>query len=162
MSDSGASSASRPCTRASRPYEALAIYAIITYMDTVNGVFVPDGGMHALPTALADAALGAGVKFRYGTRVERILLRHGSSGPVIGVRLEGGEHRPGRRGRANPDLPVAYRTLLPGLDPPRATRRGRYSPSAVVWHVGVRARCRPASSTTTSTSGAAGTARSGR
>ena len=39
---------------------------------------------------------------------------------------------------ANPDLPVAYRTLLPGLDPPRAARRGTYSPSAVVWHVGVR------------------------
>ena len=39
---------------------------------------------------------------------------------------------------ANPDLPVAYRTLLPGLPMPRAARRGHYSPSALVWHVGVR------------------------
>jgi phytoene desaturase len=38
----------------------------------------------------------------------------------------------------NPDLPVAYRTLLPGLPAPRTVRRGRYSPSAVVWHAGVR------------------------
>jgi phytoene desaturase len=38
----------------------------------------------------------------------------------------------------NPDLPVAYRTLVPGLPAPRVARRGRYSPSAVVWHVGVR------------------------
>ena len=36
------------------------------------------------------------------------------------------------------DLPVAYRQLLPDLRPPRAVRHGSYSPSAVVWHVGVR------------------------
>ena len=39
---------------------------------------------------------------------------------------------------ANPDLPVAYRTLLPGTPMPRVARRGAYSPSAIVWHVGVR------------------------
>jgi phytoene desaturase len=33
------------------PYEALALYAVITYMDSVSGVFHPDGGMHAIPTA---------------------------------------------------------------------------------------------------------------
>ncbi len=120
------------------PYEALAIYAIITYMDTVNGVFVPEGGMHALPVALASAAEGSGVKFRYDTRVERILLRHGTTGDMQGVRLEGGEIVPATAVVANPDLPVAYRTLLPGLIAPRAARRGTYSPSAVVWHVGVR------------------------
>ncbi|WP_197512030.1 hypothetical protein [Tessaracoccus coleopterorum] len=36
------------------------------------------------------------------------------------------------------DLPTAYRTLLPDLRPPRAARGGRYSPSAAVWHLGVR------------------------
>jgi phytoene desaturase len=34
------------------------------------------------------------------------------------------------------DLPVAYQTLLADLAPPR--RPVRYSPSAVVWHVGAR------------------------
>ena len=119
------------------PYEALAIYAVITYMDTVNGVFVPDGGMHALPVALAGAAEGAGVKIRYDTPVDRILLGNGTTGAVRGVRLTSGEVVPATAVVANPDLPVAYRTLLPGLDPPRSTRRGTYSPSAVVWHVGV-------------------------
>jgi phytoene desaturase len=38
----------------------------------------------------------------------------------------------------NPDLPVAYRTLLGGMTAPRVARRGRYSPSCVVWHVGAR------------------------
>ncbi|MEO5900075.1 MAG: phytoene desaturase family protein, partial [Ilumatobacteraceae bacterium] len=54
------------------PQQALALYAVITYMDSVNGVFVPEGGMHALPVALAAAAAAAGVKFGYDERVERI------------------------------------------------------------------------------------------
>ena len=31
------------------PYDALAIYAVIAYMDSVAGVFFPKGGMHAVP-----------------------------------------------------------------------------------------------------------------
>jgi phytoene desaturase len=120
------------------PYEALAVYAVITYMDTVNGVFAPRGGMHAVPVALAAAAESIGVKIRYSTSVERIVLERGSSGPVQGVRLAGGELLRADAVVVNADLPVAYRTLLPGLEPPRAARRGTYSPSALVWHVGVR------------------------
>lgn len=120
------------------PYEALAIYAVITYMDTVNGVFVPVGGMHQLPVALAAAAEKAGASFRYGTRVDRILLAQGTSGRVTGVRLADGEIVTADAVIANPDLPVAYRTLLPGTPMPWGARRGSYSPSAIVWHVGVR------------------------
>jgi phytoene desaturase len=120
------------------PYEALAIYAVITYMDVVNGVVVPDGGMHTLPRALATAAEKAGARFRYGTRVERVLLERGDDGPVTGVRLAGGEVVPARAVVVNADLPVAYRELLPGLKAPRAARKGTYSPSALVWHVGAR------------------------
>jgi phytoene desaturase len=36
------------------------------------------------------------------------------------------------------DLPTAYQRLLGDLRPPRAARNGQYSPSAVVWHIGVR------------------------
>jgi phytoene desaturase len=35
-------------------------------------------------------------------------------------------------------MAATYRTLLPGLSPPRPLRRATYSPSAVVWHAGVR------------------------
>ena len=38
----------------------------------------------------------------------------------------------------NPDLPVAYRTLLGGVDAPRVARRGTYSPSCLLWVAGVR------------------------
>ena len=33
-------------------------------------------------------------------------------------------------------MPAVYRTLVPGLEPPRVVRRGRYSPSALLWHTG--------------------------
>ena len=60
------------------PYEALAIYAVITYMDTVNGVFVPEGGMHALPVALADRGGegGRGVPLRHPGRSDPPRPRH--------------------------------------------------------------------------------------
>jgi phytoene desaturase len=54
------------------PQQALAIYAVIAYMDSVNGVFFPKGGMHALPRALAGAAAKHGVEFKYNTTVETI------------------------------------------------------------------------------------------
>ena len=120
------------------PHEALSIYALITYMDSVLGVCIPDGGMHALPVGMASAAEKAGVEFRYDSPVERIVLAHGTSGPVRGVRLRGGEMLAADVVVANPDLPVVYRTLLPGTKAPWAVRCGHYSPSAVVWHVGTK------------------------
>jgi phytoene desaturase len=119
------------------PYEALALYAVITYMDTVNGVFVPRGGMHSLPVALASAAEKAGAQMEYEARVEQIVLAEESSGPVRGVRLQDGKFVAADVVVANADLPIVYRTLLPGLQAPRVARRGRYSPSALVWHAGV-------------------------
>ena len=122
------------------PYEALALYAVIAYMDSVEGVFVPEGGMHAMATGLAAAVEKAGVTIRYNSPVTRI-LRDGS-GAVSGVELVGGETG-GERLAAdvvvcNPDLPVAYRTLLGGVDAPRVARRGKYSPSCLLWVAGVR------------------------
>ena len=119
------------------PRQALALYAVITYMDSVNGVFTAAGGMHAVPVALATAAQDAGVQFRYSTRVERIVLRNGTSGNVVGVRLADGTSIDTKRVVCTADLPVAYRTMLPGIEMPRVARRGEYSPSALVWHVGV-------------------------
>lgn len=121
------------------PYEALALYCVITYMDSVEGVYFPEGGMHAVPVGLATAASKAGVELRYGWEADRIVLAHGTSGAVRGVRRAGsGEVIRADAVVCNPDLPVAYRTLLAGLPAPRATRRGHYSPSCVVWHAGVR------------------------
>jgi phytoene desaturase len=120
------------------PQRALALYAVISYMDTIAGVYYPQGGMHAVPAALALAVEKAGGEIRYGTGVERIVLAEGTSGAVRGVRLDDGELLRADAVVATPDLPAVYRTLLPGLDAPRSLRRGTYSPSALVRHAGVR------------------------
>ncbi len=118
------------------PMQALGAYAVITYMDSIAGVFFPKGGMHAIATALATAAEKAGARFRYETDVERVLRR--SDGGVRGVRLVGGEVVEADIVVVNADLPVAYQRLLPELAMPRAARRGPYSPSCVTWLVGAK------------------------
>ena len=118
------------------PDAALSLYAVITYMDSINGVYFPEGGMHAMPRAMAAAAEKAGTTFVYGETVTEIL--QSSAGRVAGVRTASGERIAADAVVCTVDLPVAYRTFLPELTPPRAARKGSYSPSAVVWHVGVR------------------------
>jgi phytoene desaturase len=112
------------------PYDALAIYAVISYLDSVAGVYFPRGGMHAVPKALASAAAAAGVRFRYGIAVSQVEVR---SGRATGVVLDGGERLPADAVVLTPDAPVAYRELLPTTAAGRVWSqrlpRQRYSPS---------------------------------
>lgn len=117
------------------PFEALAIYSVVTYMDMVEGVYFPEGGMHEVPRGLANAAEKAGATFRFNTPVERITRR--ADGSVEGVRLASGESIAADAVVCNVDVAVAYRSLL-GLAPPRVARWGRYSPSCILWLAGVR------------------------
>ena len=118
------------------PDSALALYAVITYMDTIEGVWFPEGGMHAVPMAMAQVAEKAGATFRYSDAVETVL--RSPTGRVAGVQTTSGERIMADAVVCTLDLPTAYQQLLGDLRPPRAVRRGNYSPSAVVWHVGVR------------------------
>jgi phytoene desaturase len=113
------------------PQQALAIYAVIAYMDSVNGVFFPKGGMHAVPRALAGAAEKHGVTFKYNTTVTGI---EKSNGRATAVLTEGGERIPCDVVVLNPDLPVAWRDLL-GKEP-LSIKRLNYSPSCVTLLVG--------------------------
>ena len=108
------------------PRRALALYAVISYMDTVGGVWFPRGGMHALPSALAAAAADAGVEFRYGAEVDALERR---GGRVAAVHA-GGQRLDADAVVLTTDPPVAHRLL--GSRP----RRLRWSPSAVVVHAG--------------------------
>lgn len=113
------------------PHEALALYAVIAYMDSVAGVFFPKGGMHAVPVAMAGAAEKHGVQFRYGTTVSRVEHDGRRASAVI---TNDGERIPADVVVLNPDLPVAYRDLL-GIEP-LSIRRLRYSPSCALLLVG--------------------------
>jgi phytoene desaturase len=104
------------------PHDALALYTVIAYLDSVAGVYFPRGGLHAVPRALAGAAEKHGVQFRYGTAVSTVDTRNGRA---TGVITSGGE-------RIRADVVL----LPPDYFPPARARPLRYSPSAVVLHVG--------------------------
>ncbi|MDG4778517.1 phytoene desaturase family protein [Micromonospora sp. WMMD961] len=113
------------------PHDALAIYTVIAYLDSVAGVFFPRGGIHAVSRAMAGAAEKHGVQIRYDTTVTRVET---ANGRATGVLTADGELVPADVVVLNPDLPVAYRDLLPAAP----ARQLTYSPSCVVLHVGSR------------------------
>jgi phytoene desaturase len=117
------------------PFEALAVYCVITYMDTVEGVYFPDGGMHEVARGLAAAATNAGVEVTVATPAERILRR--ADGSVEGLRLASGERVRADAVISTVGVAQTYRSLL-GIEAPRAVRRARYSPSCIVWVAGTR------------------------
>ncbi|MEU7652468.1 phytoene desaturase family protein [Micromonospora taraxaci] len=113
------------------PHDALAIYTVIAYLDSVAGVYFPRGGIHAVSRAMAGAAEKHGVQIRYDTTVTRVET---ANGRATGVLTADGELIRADVVVLNPDLPVAYRDLLPAAP----ARRLTYSPSCVVLHVGSR------------------------
>lgn len=115
------------------PHRALAVYAVIAYMDTIGGVYFPRGGVRALPDALAAAATDAGVEFRYDSTVST-LERTGDR--VVAVHTDRGDRIPADAVVLTTELPDTYRLL------DRRPRRAlplRPAPSAVVAHIGCRA-----------------------
>lgn len=124
------------------PARALALYAVIAYMDSVAGVWFPRGGMQAIPAAMAAAAAKHGADIRLNARVEAVE----TSGDVAtAVRLAGGERIGADAVIINADAPGAIAALLPphlraGGGPRLAgaarALRARQSPSAVVAHIG--------------------------
>ncbi len=115
------------------PHRALAVYAVITYMDTVAGVYFPRGGMRALPDALGAAAADAGVRFEYSAPVAAL---ERSADRVTAVLTERGDRIECDAVVLTTELPQTYRLLS---RTPRRPLRLRPAPSAVVAHVGCAA-----------------------
>jgi 1-hydroxycarotenoid 3,4-desaturase len=77
-----------------------------------QGVWILDGGMHALAAACQNLAVRHGVKFRFGERVTRI---NAPSGRFLSVTLESGEVLEGDAAIVNAD-PSALGSGLFGTD----------------------------------------------
>lgn len=115
------------------PQSALAVYAVIAYMDTIAGVYFPRGGMRALPDSMAAAATDAGVEFVYGATVSEL---EWSGSRVTGVCTAEGLRVPADAVVLTTELPDTYRLLR---RTPRRLLKLRAAPSAVVAHIGCRA-----------------------
>ncbi len=119
------------------PARALALYAVIGYMDLVEGVSYPEGGMSAVPEAMAAAARAHGVQIVTDTAATGVTWRGGRA-----VEVHAGERSwPCEELVVTLDAPAAYRLL--GRDPAAVDSR-RHSPSCVVLAAGLTARWRTA------------------
>ena len=114
------------------PQHALAVYAVIAYMDTIAGVYFPRGGIRSLPDAMAAAASNAGVEFHYRATVSALT---GNGGRVDSVITDDGERIEADAFVLTTELPDAYRLI--GKTPRRLLPL-RPAPSAVVAHIGCR------------------------
>ena len=113
------------------PFDALAIYCVIAYMDSVAGVYTPEGGMHAVPEAMAAAAQKHGAEFRYDTEAVHIECR---GRRAVAVYTSNGERIACDAVVVNAEIPTAMRDLL-GSEP-WSVRRLRSSPSCYLMLVG--------------------------
>lgn len=113
------------------PHQARAAYGVIAYMDTIAGVYFPEGGMHSVARAMARAAVDAGAELRLGTTVTSLTI---SEDRVEAVHTAEGERITCDAAVLTPDLPIVDQLLG------RTHRRlppTRWSPSAVVLHGGI-------------------------
>lgn len=122
------------------PFEAPALYSMLQYTELAEGVWLPVGGMYSVVEALTDLAAQHGVRFRYGSPVERIVVEDDR---VSGVQLASGERCTADLVVANADLSYVYRRLLP--DDPAVARleRMRYGCSAMVFYWGLNRPAHP-------------------
>jgi phytoene desaturase len=112
------------------PRQALAVYAVIAYMDTISGVYFPRGGMRALPDALAAAATDAGVQFHYRTTVTGL---ERTDNRIAAVYTDKDQRISCDTVVLTTELPQTYALL--GRQPRRVGTL-RPAPSAVVVHIG--------------------------
>ena len=122
------------------PYEAPALYNLMSHMDFNQGVFYPRGGFYELINALARIAVKNGAVLRTECSVSEIVV---SGGKAAAVRLESGETVEANIVISNADMQHTETRLL--SDKWR-THTQKYwdkrvmAPSAFIMYLGVRER----------------------
>ncbi len=120
------------------PYEAPALYNLMSHMDFNQGVFYPQGGFYKLIEALANIAEKNGAVFRTNAPVEKIIV---SGRKATGIRFEDGEVIDADLVISNADMWFTETKLL---DLPQQTYREKYwqkrtmAPSAFIMYLGVK------------------------
>ena len=93
------------------PFNALAMYSLITYADLALGMWYPKGGIYRIIEDMLSLAEEMGVEMRTQSPVAEITI---ANGRATGVRLETGEEISADLIVSNADLPYTYRKLISG------------------------------------------------
>ncbi|MFA9445382.1 phytoene desaturase family protein [Egicoccus sp. AB-alg6-2] len=117
------------------PFTAPAIYALLPYNDTVEGVHFADGGMYGLVEGLVRLCQDLGVEIVCDHPATGVIERNGRA---AGLRFADGDLEADLT-LVNADWPWAQRRLL-DREPrhPLPGRKLRYGPSAMNFYLGVR------------------------
>lgn len=119
------------------PGDAPGIYSMMNYVDFVEGVWYPEGGIYKIVEALESIARKHGVTIRTSTSVEKISV---TDGVATGVRLTGGEELHCDIVISNADIVFTDQQLL---DAPYQEHTPAYwdkrlmAPSAFILYLGV-------------------------
>ncbi len=120
------------------PFDATAIYCLITYLEKAHGVHFAMGGTGKLVEGLVRLIEGQGGQIECNRQVESILVQEGTA---RGVRLSNGQEILSDIVVSNADSAWTYRHLLPESARKRWTNRkldrARYSMGLFVWYFGV-------------------------
>lgn len=92
------------------PYEAPAIYSIVSYMETGLGIWYPRGGMYSLSMALEKLVKDLGGDIHTNTSVSKITI---ADNRASGVELEDSKIISSDIVLCNSDLVYTYQKLLP-------------------------------------------------
>jgi phytoene desaturase len=118
------------------PFEAPAVYTLLPYTELAeDGLYYPQGGIYALPTAMAAVARKLGVEIQTGRGVTQILVKDGRA---RGVCVED-EMVPADIVISNADLPYTYTDLLaerPAKFEEKSWQRQPFTSSAFMLYLG--------------------------
>jgi len=93
------------------PFDAQAMYSLITYADLALGMWYPRGGIYRIVEDMVALSEEMGISLRTNAPVAEICAE---AGRTAGVMLQSGEFVPADIVISNADLPYTYRHLVPG------------------------------------------------
>ena len=120
------------------PFDALAMYSLITYADIALGMWYPHGGIYRIVEDMVSLAQEMGVALHSNAAVKEILIEDGRA---TGVLLENGEVITADLVISNADLPYTYQKLIPARYrkdyPDRRLEKMQYACSGYLLYLGV-------------------------
>ena len=123
------------------PWTCPGTFTILPYMEHVDGIYHPVGGLNAISRSMIAVAERKGAAVHLSTPVERMLIE---GGRARGVVLPGGKEHRADAVFVNADFAHAMRSLVPERHRRRWTDKriaaARYSCSTYVLYLGVRGR----------------------
>ncbi|MFO0764983.1 MAG: phytoene desaturase family protein [Patescibacteria group bacterium] len=122
------------------PFNAPAIYSMMTHIDTELGVFYPKGGIYEITKALVAIGAKHGVSYHTQANVEKIMVK---STVATGIRLSTGEEIQADVVVSNADLEWTDRVLLgqeQRVHSDAYWKKRVLAPSAFIAYLGIKGR----------------------